>query len=256
MQKNLSRKIFIGGNFKSNGDISFIKSHAKVLNETSFDSKIIEVAVCPSYIHLSLARNEFDPKIIISSQNVSKFDSGPYTGEISAAQLKDLGIFWTLIGHSERRENFGDTEEVIGEKIKQALNNGLSAIICVGEKLSDREANRTMEVIKFQMNTLLKNVSDWSRVVIAYEPVWAIGTGKTATPDLAQEVHVDLRKWIANNVSETVANEIRIIYGGSVSDINCKDLIIENDIDGFLIGAASLKPKFKDIIESCNNMYK
>jgi triosephosphate isomerase len=178
------------------------------------------------------------------------FDNGAYTGEVSAKLLKDINVHWTLIGHSERRQFFGDTEEVIGNKVKQALANGVNVIACIGEKLNEREEGKTMEVCIHQLKTIASNTSDWNNIVIAYEPVWAIGTGKTASPKQAQDVHNDIRTWISQNVSEEVASKVRIIYGGSVTDTTCNELILEKDIDGFLVGGASLKTGFKNIVES------
>jgi triosephosphate isomerase len=245
-----SRKLFIGGNWKSNGDLEFVKNHTAFLNTVEFEPEKVEVAVSPIFIHLPAVISSLDSRYIVSAQNVSMFDNGAYTGEISAKQLKDLGVNWTLIGHSERRQYFGENEEVIGKKVKIVLENGLNVIACIGEKLSDREAGHTMEVVSHQMKTLVASISDWSRVVIAYEPVWAIGTGVTATKEQAQEVHAEIRKHLASSVSEEVAKTVRIIYGGSVTEKNANELITQNDIDGFLVGGASLKSGFKTIIES------
>lgn len=244
------RKVFIGGNWKCNGDLSFVKTHTEFLNSIQFESAKCEVAVCPVSIHLPTVMSQINSRYIVASQNVSMFDNGAYTGEVSAKQLKDLGVNWTLIGHSERRQYFGESEEVIGKKIKQALGNGLSVIACIGEKLAEREANQTIDVIISQMKTLVSNVTDWTKVVIAYEPVWAIGTGKTASPQQAQEVHAEIRKYLVTAVNDSVAAQVRVIYGGSVTDQNANELITQTDIDGFLVGGASLKPAFKTIVES------
>jgi triosephosphate isomerase len=245
-----SRKVFIGGNWKSNGDLEFVKNHTTFLNSVEFDVNKCEVTVSPIFIHLPEVLSSLDNRFIVSAQNVSMFDNGAYTGEICAKQLKDLGVNWTLIGHSERRQYFGENEEVIGKKVKIALDNGLNVIACIGEKLSDREAGHTFDVVSNQVKTLVSSISDWSRVVIAYEPVWAIGTGVTATKEQAQEVHAEIRKLLSNSVSEEVAKKVRIIYGGSVTEKNAGELITQNDIDGFLVGGASLKTGFKTIIES------
>jgi triosephosphate isomerase (TIM) len=245
-----SRKIFIGGNWKSNGDLQFVKNHTEFLNSIEFDSQKCEVSVSPIFIHLYEVLQSLNSKYIVSSQNVSMFDNGAYTGEISAKQLKDLGVNWTIIGHSERRQYFGENEEVIAKKVKIALDNGLNVIACIGEKLSEREAGQFIDVVSSQMKTLVASVSEWSRVVIAYEPVWAIGTGVTATKEQAQEVHAEIRKFLASNVSDEVARQVRIIYGGSVTEKNAEELITQTDIDGFLVGGASLKTGFKTIIES------
>lgn len=167
--------------------------------------------------------------------------------------LSDAGITWTLTGHSERRVGFGfpgETSQVVGVKTKNAIDCGMSAIACIGEQLADRQGGRTMVVCSEQLAAIkaaLREV-DWKKVVIAYEPVWAIGTGVTATPQQAQETHAEIRAWIRKHVSEAVANETRIIYGGSATAQNCNDLYAQPDINGFLVGGASLKPDFVDII--------
>ena len=163
----------------------------------------------------------------------------------------DFGINWTLVGHSERRHTVAaESNELIAEKTKVALANGVKVILCIGELLEDRESGKTMDVCKAQLQAVVDAVEekDWENIVIAYEPVWAIGTGKTATPDVAEETHSQIRAFMAAAVSPAVAEQVRIIYGGSVSTKNCKDLIAKEDIDGFLVGGASLKPDFVDII--------
>lgn len=252
--ENFPRKVFIGGNWKCNGDKAFVNSHCVFLNGLQFDTNKCEVAVCPVFLHLLSVKTFINQKIHVCAQNCSMFDNGAYTGEVSAKQLKNLGIDWTLIGHSERRGYFHEDEHVIGEKLNQAFTNGLKVILCVGEKLEEREANKTFEVIDNQIKTAIEKVGNhWDDVVIAYEPVWAIGTGKTATPEQAQEVHDHIRKVIKEKVSEQVAQKVRIIYGGSVNEKNCNSLIEKPDIDGFLVGGASLKPAFNLIIESYKN---
>lgn len=248
------RKVFIGGNWKSNGDKSFVASHTTFLNNIQFDKAKCEVAVCPIFIHLPNIQTFLSNGIYVCAQNISPFADGAFTGEVTAKQLKNLGINWTLVGHSERRQYFHEDEKVIGDKLDQVYGNGMKVILCVGEKLADREANKTFEVIDEQVKTVVeKSAKNWEDVVIAYEPVWAIGTGKTATPEQAQEVHEHIRKYIAEKVSEEVANKVRIIYGGSVNEKNCNDLIQMKDIDGFLVGGASLKPAFKIIVDSYSN---
>lgn len=249
-----SRKVFIGGNWKCNGDVKFVKDHCAFLKSINFDSNKCEVIVCPTNIHIASAQAELNgSNVNVCSQNVSMNENGAFTGEVSAKQLVDFGLSYTLIAHSERRQFFGDDETTIGKKIQMALNYNLNVVHCIGEKLSDREANQTMDVCINQLKTLVANVTNkdqWNKIVIAYEPVWAIGTGKTATPEMAQEVHQGIRKWMGENVSEEVAQRIRIIYGGSVSEGNCNALIKEKDIDGFLVGGASLKKDFEKIIMS------
>jgi triosephosphate isomerase len=250
------RKILIGGNWKSNGDLKFIQNHMKsVINTLKFETNKCEVVISPTTLHLELTRQLLDKEsnVQISSQNVSAFPEGAYTGEVTAKQLKDYGFNWTLTGHSERRQYFGECNNLVAKKTKISLENGLSVIACLGEKLEERESKRTMEVCLAQLDAIAKSTSDWSRLVIAYEPVWAIGTGKTATQEQAQEVHGELRNWLSKTVSKEVANSVRILYGGSVTEGNASSLISQPDIDGFLVGGASLKPGFKTIVESYKN---
>ncbi|RYG64883.1 triose-phosphate isomerase [archaeon] len=167
--------------------------------------------------------------------------------------LADAGIMWTLTGHSERRMGFGipgETSQVVGVKTKNAVDNGLSVMTCIGEQLTDRQNGNTMKVCAEQLEALkaaLKE-ADWKKVVIAYEPVWAIGTGHTATPQQAQETHAQIRAWLRQNVSQTVGDETRILYGGSATAANCDELYSQPDINGFLVGGGSLKPDFIKII--------
>ena len=164
--------------------------------------------------------------------------------------MKDSKITWTLLGHSERRVVLQEDNAFVAAKTKAALDGGIGVILCCGESLEQREDNRTIAVVTAQLKAIADKVSDWSKIVIAYEPIWAIGTGKVASTEQAQEVHAALRSWLKKEVSERAAEETRIIYGGSVSEKNCKDLSKQTDIDGFLVGGASLKPAFVDIINS------
>jgi len=166
--------------------------------------------------------------------------------------LNDFGINWTILGHSERRHVFGESDEVVAQKVRQALDHDLKVMACIGEKIDEREAGRTNDVNSRQLAAIRELVDDWSNVVVAYEPVWAIGTGLTATPQQAQEAHDFVRGWIKNNVSEKAANETRIMYGGSVTDKNAAELIAMEDVDGFLVGGASLKDAFKVIVDACD----
>jgi triosephosphate isomerase len=245
------RKVFIGGNWKSNGNVSFVKSHfEKVLNQLKFDSNKVDVVVSPMSIHLGLAKEVNKGNVQISSQNVSLTKEGAFTGEVSAIALKDFGINWTLIGHSERRSLYGESSTNVADKILLAEGQGLNSIACIGETKDERTSGKTLNVIFEQLNAIKDKKPDWSKIVIAYEPVWAIGTGLTATPDQAQEVHSEIRKWLKKEVSEKASNETRIIYGGSVTEKNSDELIKKTDIDGFLVGGASLKPEFVKIVES------
>merc|ERR1712192_342069 len=182
--------------------------------------------------------------------NCYKAAKGAFTGEQSPQMVLDCGAKWAVLGHSERRNVFAETDQLIGEKVGFSLQAGLNVIPCFGEKLEEREAGKTMEVCYQQLTAIANNVSDWSRVVLAYEPVWAIGTGKTATPAQAQEVHAAVRKWLAEKAGPTVAAETRILYGGSVTAANCRELAACHDIDGSLVGGASLKPDFVAIVNA------
>jgi triosephosphate isomerase len=246
----MSRKYFIGGNWKSNMTVTSIESHIQtVLNTTEINSDKVEVLVSPTFIHLAQVKHLISPNIHVAAQTCSAENVGAYTGEIAASQLKDFGVSWVIIGHSERRTLFGDTDQVVAKKVSQALANGLSIVLCIGENLAEREANQTFDVIRRHLSAVKDVILDWSHIVIAYEPVWAIGTGRNATPDQAQEAHNFIRSWLLENVNEAVATATRIIYGGSVTDLNAKDLIVQPDVDGFLVGGASLKPGFKTIVE-------
>jgi triosephosphate isomerase len=166
--------------------------------------------------------------------------------------IKDLGLKWVILGHSERRHVFNESDQLITEKTLHAIESGLDVIFCIGEKLEEREAGQTKEVNFRQLKPLVEKKVDWSRIVIAYEPVWAIGTGKTASPQQAQEAHGWIREYLKENVSSDVAGKTRIIYGGSVTAENCAELAKQPDIDGFLVGGASLKPEFVKIINARN----
>jgi len=249
----MPRKPFVGGNWKSNGTIDSAKELCRSLTSGSaaYRNKV-DVVMCPIIPQMSLV-SKFVRKspLRVGAQNVSATGEGAFTGEVSAGQLKDSGIQWTLIGHSERRTKYGETDAVTADKIAQCQEAGVSVIFCIGELLEEREAGKTDEVNKRMMDAVYSKIKDWKKVVIAYEPVWAIGTGKVATPEQAQDAHAAIRKMISSAVSEEVAESVRILYGGSVTADNCKELIGKPDIDGFLVGGASLKPTFTDIVTAC-----
>lgn len=218
-----------------------------------------EVVVAVPSLFLRHCREHLRPDIHTSSQDIGLNSGfGAYTGEISDALLLDSGIHWCLAGHSERRVGFGypgETSEVVGRKVKVAVKAGINVIACIGELLADRDSGRTMDVCSEQLQAIAAAITheEWSKVVIAYEPVWAIGTGKVATPAQAEETHMHIRQWISTNVSPSVASAVRIIYGGSVKGNNCVSLIQCPNIDGFLVGGASLLPEFADIIRSASH---
>lgn len=245
----MSRTFFVGGNWKMNGDRKGIDEIVDFLTKGPINSNTEVVVGCPQ-CYLIYTREKLPASIGVAAQNCYKVAKGAFTGEISPAMIKDCGCEWVILGHSERRNVFGEPDQLISEKVGHALEAGLKVIPCIGEKLEERESGKTQEVVFRQMSALLPNIKDWSRVVLAYEPVWAIGTGKTATPDQAQEVHAQLRQWLRDNVGAEVADSTRIIYGGSVTAGNCQELSKTGDIDGFLVGGASLKPDFIQIINA------
>ncbi|CAK3801175.1 Triosephosphate isomerase [Lecanosticta acicola] len=245
----MARQFFVGGNFKMNGTIQSIKEIVQRLNDAKVDPNT-EVVISPPALYLLLTREHLRSGIEVAAQNVFDKPNGAFTGEISVEQLKDSNITWTILGHSERRVIIQETDQFIASKTKNALDGGLGVILCCGETLEQREANKTFDVVLAQLKAVSDKVKDWSKVVVAYEPVWAIGTGKVATTEQAQEVHDKIRQWIGQELGKDAAEKTRIIYGGSVSEKNCKDLAKEKDIDGFLVGGASLKPAFVDIINA------
>lgn len=213
-----------------------------------------EVIIAPSFTaiwHAFEATRDY--KIEIIAQNLHQAEQGAYTGEVSAAQLKSVGVQRVILGHSERREYFGESDELLKEKVQTAINNEMDVIFCVGEKLSDRKSENHFEVIKQQLQSALfhLNEKDWQHLVIAYEPVWAIGTGETATPQQAQEMHHFIRQTIAQSFGNSIANQVSVIYGGSVKPNNAASLFSQPDIDGGLVGGASLEAdSFIDIIKA------
>ncbi|KAL3943934.1 MAG: hypothetical protein SGBAC_002011 [Bacillariaceae sp.] len=248
------RKYLIGGNWKSNGSYDENAERLSVFNGAGAIPDNVEVVLCVPDIHIPLCLTSLRDDIEVGAQNCgSNTKDGAFTGEIGAHMLKDIGCTWVIIGHSERREGFGMAGEPVGlcaEKCKVALEKGLKVMFAIGEKKEEREAGTTMTVCASQLEPLAKILApaDWANVAIAYEPVWAIGTGLTATPEMAQETHADIRKWMADNVSADVAKAIRIQYGGSMKGANAVDLLKQPDIDGGLIGGASLKADFFNVI--------
>ena len=210
--------------------------------------KNIEVVIAPPALYLLLVRDQLKSGLEVAAQNVFDKPNGAFTGEISVSQLKDSGITWAILGHSERRTILLESDDTVASKTKYATENGVGVIWCCGESLDQREAGKTIEVVTAQLAALKAQIADWSNIVIAYEPIWAIGTGKVATTEQAQEAHAAIREWLQKEVGDKVADETRILYGGSVTEKNCGELSKQPDIDGFLVGGASLKPAFVDII--------
>ncbi|CAD5168721.1 triosephosphate isomerase, chloroplastic-like [Musa acuminata AAA Group] len=243
-------KFFVGGNWKCNGTRDSITKLVADLNDAKLETDV-DIVVAPPYIYIDQVKQSLTDRIEISAQNSWIGKGGAFTGEISAEQLVDIGCKWVILGHSERRHVIGEDDQFIGKKAAYALSQNLKVIACIGEKLEEREAGKTFDVCFQQMKAFADSISNWTDVVIAYEPVWAIGTGKVATPQQAQEVHLAVRDWLKKNVSAEVASSTRIIYGGSVNGNNCSELAKQEDIDGFLVGGASLKgPEFAIIVNS------
>ncbi|KAF2744951.1 Triosephosphate isomerase [Sporormia fimetaria CBS 119925] len=245
----MARKFFVGGNFKMNGSAKSITDIVDNLNNAKLDPNT-EVVIAPPALYLSLTREKLRKGLEVAAQNVFDKPNGAFTGEISVEQLKDAGITWAILGHSERRVILQEDDQFVANKTKTAIDGGLGVILCCGESLEQREAGKTIEVVTSQLKAVADKVKDWSKIVVAYEPIWAIGTGKVATTEQAQEVHAAIRDWIKNEVSTEAAEKTRILYGGSVSEKNCVELAKQADIDGFLVGGASLKPAFVDIINA------
>lgn len=251
------RKNIVAGNWKMNCTLDEGKKLASevihmVEDEVRNDADIILI---PPFIHLTGIQNLIGSvsNIYLGAQNCHQEESGAFTGEVSASMLKSVGATHAILGHSERREYFHETDELLAEKVKHTLNHGLTPIFCCGEKLETREANQQDQVVQVQVEKALFELSsdEITKVVIAYEPVWAIGTGKTASAEQAQEMHAFIRKLIADKYGSEVADQISILYGGSVKPGNAGEIFSQSDVDGGLIGGASLKSRdFTDIIKA------
>ena len=238
------RKPIIAGNWKMYKTIKDGQELAVALKRELYKIENVDIVICPAYTLLAyLADDLEDSNIVIGAQDVYWQEEGAFTGEVSPAMLKDAGCQYVIVGHSERRQFFGDTNETVNKKIQACLKHGLTPIICVGENLQERESGDTFKIIQNHIQGSLAEISalDIIKTVIAYEPVWAIGTGKTATADQAQEVHKYIRDLLRKMYGEEVACSIRIQYGGSVKPENIIELISKPDVDGALVGGASLK---------------
>jgi len=247
----MSRKYVIGGNWKSNpASVSTVKELCGKFKECKFDASKVEVIICPTALHGGEMIEQFkDCGIEVGIQNISKTGNGAFTGEVTADMAADVGYTWCLIGHSERRSLYGETIEETCTKLVAAQKAGLKVMFCIGESLAQREGGETDKINKEQLETALPLVTDWDKFVIAYEPVWAIGTGKVATPEQAQETQANIRAFVKEKSGDEIAAKVRIQYGGSASPANIEGLACNPDIDGFLVGGASLKPDFCAMIE-------
>jgi triosephosphate isomerase len=240
------RTPFVVGNWKLHKTIGEATALVTELKNQLGAVRGVDVGVAPVFTAIAAVAKRLEGSSIVTcGQDCFWEDKGAWTGEVSAPLLADAGASWVIVGHSERRQHFGDTDEGVGKKAKTAIMAGLGVIACVGETLAERDAGRTLEVVDRQLAGLFAGGRQFDAVarklVIAYEPVWAIGTGRTATPAQAQEVHAHIRKWLAANVGKTEADGLRIQYGGSVKPANAEALMQQPDIDGALVGGASLE---------------
>lgn len=251
------RRKIVAGNWKMNKNVIDAQQlMMQLLSYKNNNAANCEVWIAPPSLYLMMAKDIFEKdEIGVFSQDMSEHESGAYTGEISADMLESIDAAGSLIGHSERRQYYGETDESCNKKVKLALDKGLIPVYCNGETLEQRKAGQHLDVVKTQTETALFTLSaeEIKKVVIAYEPVWAIGTGETATPEQAQEIHAHIRNCIAEKYGQEVAEEISILYGGSVKPDNAKEIFSQPDIDGGLIGGAALKVEdFSKIIEAFN----
>lgn len=236
------RRKFVAGNWKMHGSLSFAFSLATAIKDgvSSFDD--VDVVVCPVSAHLAhVAGVLAGSSVKLGAQNAHAHDSGAFTGEVSVSMLPELACEYVILGHSERRQLFADTNAIVADKVDAALQRGVAPILCVGETLSERESHQLETIIHAQLGEVLDRVGidAFAKVIVAYEPVWAIGTGKTASPEQAQEVHRMIRARVASQ-SDAIASGLKILYGGSVKPDNAADLFSQADIDGGLIGGAAL----------------
>ena len=250
----MAKKI-VAGNWKMNKNLQEGIALAKELTEVVKNPNC-GVIICTPFIHLaSVAEIVKGSAIELGAENCADKASGAFTGEVSAEMVKSTGADYVILGHSERREYYNETPEILKEKVQLALANGLKVIFCIGETLAEREANKQNEVVKAELAGSVFNLTaeEWKNIVIAYEPIWAIGTGKTATAEQAEEIHAYIRSAVAEVYGQAVADETTILYGGSCKASNAPELFAKPDIDGGLIGGASLKAAdFKGIIDAWN----
>ena len=254
------RKPIIAGNWKMYKDVSESIELANGIKRVVYNVENVEIIISPTFVNLSnVCEILIESNIFVAAQNCYWENEGAFTGEISVPMIKKIGCEYVIIGHSERRKYFGETDVTVNKKVKSVIDGGLIPIMCVGETLEEREAEKTMEVVKTQIAGGLKGLSEefLSSLIIAYEPVWAIGTGKTATREQAQEVHAKIRELIKEMYSSSLSEVTRVLYGGSVKSENIVELMEEKDIDGALIGGASLKcESFIDIIKKTSELYE
>lgn len=247
------RKNIVAGNWKMNNNIHETYNLLEEIISKTTTTKT-EIIVAPSFVSLPLAFEKLKgTNIKVAAQNAHQHESGAFTGETSILMLKSIGIDRVILGHSERRAYFGETNSLLTEKINTALKHDFTVIYCFGEELSERKADRHFHLVEKQVKEALFHLKteQWAKIVLAYEPIWAIGTGETATPEQVQEIHAFVRQTIASEYGSTVANKVSILYGGSVKPDNAKEIFANPDVDGGLIGGAALKADdFLEIINS------
>lgn len=253
----MSRKYLIAGNWKMNTTASESVDLISEINSLVGQQTQVQVCICPPFTSIQKSSSLVEQsEVLLGAQNMSAEPSGAFTGEISAEMLRDLYVNFVILGHSERRQYFGETNESINLKVLTAVQNNLKPIYCIGETLEERESEKTLEVVKAQVQEGLANfpLSEVDNLVLAYEPVWAIGTGKTATDEMAQEVHAYVRGLLVDLFGDAAGSGIRILYGGSMKPENAAGLLSQPDVDGGLIGGASLNAKsFCAIVDSALN---
>jgi triosephosphate isomerase len=249
------RKLIIAGNWKMNKTVAEALDLVGGIKRELVNVKEVDIVICPPFTALSdVSKAILDTNIRLGAQNMSEHNFGAYTGEIAAGMLKEFSVRYVILGHSERRQYQKESDELIARKALAAHNASLKPIVCVGETLTEREAGRTELVVGTQLRGSLAGLSgeQVEETIIAYEPVWAIGTGKTATTQQAQEVHAFIRRQLAAAFNETIARHVRIQYGGSVKPANARELMSQPDVDGALVGGASLEDRsFSDIVKNC-----
>ena len=253
----MSRKYLIAGNWKMNTTASESVDLISEINSLVGQQTQVQVCICPPFTSIQKSSSLVEQsEVLLGAQNMSAEPSGAFTGEVSAEMLRDLYVNFVILGHSERRQYFGETNESINLKVLAAVQNNLKPIYCIGETLEERESEKTLEVVKAQVQEGLANfpLSEVDNLVLAYEPVWAIGTGKTATDEMAQEVHAYVRGLLVDLFGDAAGSSIRILYGGSMKPENAAGLLSQPDVDGGLIGGASLNAKsFCAIVDSALN---
>ena len=236
------RNKIVAGNWKMNNDANETQALLNKLKKYNFTNDVV-VMVSPSFTNLQKSViNLSDSKIEVIAQNINESEKGAYTGEVSPSMLKSIGISRVIIGHSERRDYYNETDDILKKKINNALNNNFNLIFCFGEQIIDRKNKKEFDIINNQLSTTLLEIekSDWSKIILAYEPVWAIGTGENATADQVQEMHFYIRNWLKINFGTKISEMVPILYGGSVKPNNASKIFSQQDVDGGLIGGASL----------------